>query len=76
METPQTMTKREQDISYFITFCVEQYKKWKNLSGAEVVQLFDQYGVLEYLCANYETLHTQSHQWIIDDINQYITNRQ
>ena len=70
------MSQHLQDISYFITFCVEQYKKWKNVSGAEVVQLFDQYGVLEYLSANYETLHTQSHQWIIDDINQYIANRQ
>ena len=36
----------------------------------------DQYGVLEYLANNYEILHTQSHHWILEDIDEFIHIRQ
>lgn len=67
--------KQEQDKSYFVTFCIEQYKNRKGMSGGDVVSLFDKYGVLEYLYDNFETLHTQSHHWILDDIDEFIENR-
>jgi len=70
------MSKKEQDISFFISFCIEQYKNKKGVSGESVVKLFDQYGVLEYLSNHYEFLHTQSHHWILDDIDQFIAVRQ
>ena len=63
-------------ICYFVTFCIEQYKRSKGMSGSDVVTFFDQYGVLEYLSNNYETLHTQDYRWVLDDIDQYIANRQ
>ena len=69
------MSKQERDKSYFVTFCIEQYKNRKGMSGGDVVSLFDKYGVLEYLYDNFEALHTQSHHWILDDIDEFIENR-
>ena len=70
------MVKRQQDISYFVSFCVEQYKHAKHLTGGEALAILDQYGVLDYLVENYEILHTQSHHWILEDIDEFIHIRQ
>lgn len=69
------MNKRKLDIAYFLSFCIEQYKEAKHLSGQETVQLFGQYGVLNYLEDNYEPLHSQSRQWILEDIEEFINLR-
>lgn len=63
------------NISYFIAFCIEQYKTAKGLEGAEVAKLFFAKGVAEYLADNYEILHTQSHQWLIEEIDDFLNNR-
>ena len=63
------------NISYFIAFCIEQYKTAKGLEGAEVAKLFFDKGVAEYLADNYEILHTQSHQWLIEEIDDFLNNR-
>lgn len=52
------MKDNELDIAYFLSFCLEQYGKMHQLSGDEVVSLFDQYEVLSYLEENFEVLHT------------------
>lgn len=39
------------------------------------MRILDQYGVLEYLENDYEPLHTQSAQWIMEDIDEFINNR-
>ena len=39
------------------------------------MDLFDKYGVSEYLIDNFEVLHTQSPEWILADIDEYIENR-
>lgn len=70
------MEKRQQNISYFVSFCVEQYKHAKKLTGGEAMAHLDRYGVLDYLAENYEILHTQSHQWILEDIDEFIHIRQ
>lgn len=67
------MTK--QDIAFFISFCIEQYKKEKGLSGAEAMQTLDKYGVLQYLSDHAEILHTQSRQWLMEDIEEFINIR-
>lgn len=66
------MDKKTLDIAYFVSFCIEQYKKEKGLTGAETISLMNQFGVLEYLSEHFETLHTQSYQWIMKDIDEYI----
>lgn len=35
----------------------------------------DKYGMLDYLERHYEILHTQSAQWIVEDIENFINNR-
>ena len=69
------MSKKEQDILYFVSFCIEQYKHEMGMSGADVMELFDRTGLLEYLSDNYEVLHTQGHRWLIEEMKDYLTRR-
>lgn len=69
------MENRNQDISYFISFCIEQYKNAKCLDGLDVMKIFVDYGVLDYLNENFDVLHTQSYQWILEDIDEFIDIR-
>lgn len=69
------MNNRNHDLAYFISFCIEQYKKEKGISGSEAMALLSEYGVLEYLSEHWEILHTQSRQWIIEDIDEFIRTR-
>lgn len=69
------MDKTKQDIAYFISFCIEQYKEAKGLSGSEAMSSLSEYGVLEYLAEHWEILHTQGRQWIIEDIDEFIKAR-
>ena len=41
------MSKENLDIAYFISFCIEQYKNEKGISGSEAMALLSEYGVLE-----------------------------
>lgn len=69
------MSNRELDIAYFVSFCIEEYKVHISATGSEVMNLFEQYGVTEYLSDNFEVLHTQSHQWLLEDIDEFIRQR-
>ena len=69
------MTKRTNDISLFLAFCIEQYKQRHNLTGEQAMQTLDKYGVLDYLEECYEPLHTQSAQWILEDIDEFIEKK-
>ncbi len=59
----------------FIVYCIEEYKNSENISGRAVIDLFDQYGILDYIRSYYEALHTTGSQYIVDDINMYILSR-
>ncbi len=69
------MDKKKQDTAYFLSFCIEQYKNEKEMNGAEVLETFARYGVLDYLNNHFEILHTQSRQWILEDIDEFINAR-
>lgn len=69
------MDKKEQDIAYFLSFCIEQYKNEKRMTGTEAMNFLNRYGVLEYLAEHFEILHTQSRQWILADIDEFIKIR-
>ena len=56
------------DILLFLSFCVENYKEYKNLSAEEVLFLFSKYDVLDFWGDVYDTLHTQGKAYIMDDI--------
>ena len=69
MTDPKQLAKLE-----FVSFCIEQYKKAANMGGREVEQLFCQRGVITFLLDNYEVLHTQSAQFIQEEIVEYLNN--
>ena len=69
------MNKKQQDIAYFLSFCTEQYKNEKHLSGKDAMETLGENGVLEYLAEHYEMLHTQSRQWLLEDIDEFIALR-
>ena len=69
------MDKKKQDMAYFVSFCIEQYKNAKHLTGVEAMRLLDEHKVLDYLSEHYEILHTQSRQWILEDIDEFIKLR-
>jgi hypothetical protein len=68
------MDNRKDTIPLFISFCVEQYKNAKKISGEQAFNLLERVGALEYLEHNYEIIHTQSPQWILEEINEYVNN--
>lgn len=69
------MCKKNRDIDLFLSFCIEQYKRDKGISGEEAIEIFIKYGVLEYLNDYYEVLHTQGHQWLVAEIDNFINRR-
>jgi hypothetical protein len=60
----------------FKTFCIEQYKYEHNMTGAATLNLFQKYGVLDYLTSFFDVLHTTGAKYIVQDIDEYISNRQ
>lgn len=60
----------------FIILCIEQYKNQKGMTGKEVLDLFNEYSVCEYIRSFYEALHTTGTKYIINDIDLYIKSRQ
>ncbi|MGM9816423.1 MAG: DUF3791 domain-containing protein [Lepagella sp.] len=59
----------------FVSFCIEQYAKAKNMATDDVISLFDEYGITDHFCEFYDVLHTHGHNWIIEEIDEMINNR-
>ena len=66
------MSKKDKDIALFVAFCIEEYGAAKGMTGEQVFDLFSQYNVTEYLIKYFEPLHTQSRQWLIEEIDEFI----
>ncbi|MBQ0075736.1 MAG: DUF3791 domain-containing protein [Bacteroidales bacterium] len=64
------MSKQEFNRSYFVSFCIEQYKQHARISGEESAELLFRSGVVQYLNDNFEVLHTQSRQWLMEEIDE------
>lgn len=56
----------------FYIYCIEEYKNQKNMTGKEVIDLFNKYSIFEYIQAFYESLHINGSKYIVNDINEYI----
>lgn len=69
------MSKKDKDIALFVSFCIEEYGAAKGLPGNRVLDLFSEYGVTDYLSECFEPLHTQSRQWLIAEIDEFIEIR-
>ena len=60
----------------FKVFCFEAYRAEKKMTGRQAMQLFMQYGVLDYLEECYDVLHTTGREYLIEDIDLLIAARQ
>ncbi len=47
----------------------------KKISGEEALGVFSQYGLIDYLSQNFEVLHTQSPQWLLEEVEEFINLR-
>ena len=56
----------------FLIFCIEMYKSAKKMTGKQVINLFRQYGISEYIMDCFESLHTTGTNYIVEDIDLYI----
>ena len=59
----------------FTVFCMESYKVYKSLTGKQVSELFEKYGVFEYIHDFFDVLHTTGYQYINHDIDIYLKAR-
>ena len=65
----------ERDIAYFVSWCIEEYQSVVGLGGAATMELLDKYGILQYLADNFDVLHTQSRQWLMEEIAEMLETR-
>ena len=63
------------NVTVFLTFCVENYAKKHSMTSLEAYALFRRYGVDEYLVNGFDMLHTQGEDCILQDIEIFINNR-
>ena len=59
----------------FLIYCAEIYKNARHLTGQEVSRLFTRYDVWDYIYSCFEALHTTGENYIIEDIDLYISER-
>lgn len=69
------MRNEQQDKAMFVSFCIEQYAKAKNMATEEVSKLFGYNGITEHFCEFYDVLHTQGSQWLVEEIDKMINER-
>lgn len=69
------MMSKLSKIQEFTIFCMEAYKTKYELSGADVLNLFQKFDIFTYLETGYEVLHTQSMNYIVSEINELMKNR-
>ena len=60
----------------FLVYCLEIYRAEKKLTGKQVITLFKQYGVIDYIMSCFGALSTTGKKYIIEDIDLFIEARQ
>ena len=65
----------DKTVFEFYTYCLENYAIRKEISGMRAWVLFKESGADEYVIDNYDLLHTQGLEYVLDDIQRYINRR-
>lgn len=63
------------EVFGFYTYCLEHYALHKQISGIRAWVIFKESGADEYVIDNYDLLHTQGMEYLLDDIQRYINRR-
>lgn len=56
----------------FLVFVIEYYRNRKNLSGKEVIALFDKYNVWDLAQKSYFIWHIESPENFVREIDDYV----
>jgi hypothetical protein len=56
----------------FITYCIEEFKENEQLTGKEVIELFNRYDIISYIKSAYDALHVMGSLAITNDIKSLI----
>lgn len=67
--------KQRDAIAYFVSFCIELYKNANGMSGNDISRLFTKTGLTDFLVNNFQPIHSQSPQWILEEINEYLSTQ-
>ena len=59
----------------FLIYCIERYRNVKGLSGAEVVKLFNEYGIMDFIRQFFDLLHISGDEYIVQEIDDYIAEQ-
>ena len=65
----------DKTVFEFYTYCLESYAIRKQISGIRAWVIFKESGADEYVINNYDLLHTQGVEYVLDDIQRYINRR-
>lgn len=61
----------------FAASCVEGIARKTGKHYSEVYERMSKVGAIEnYILKNYDTLHTESHEYVLEDVEEYIQNRE
>ncbi|MFZ4583053.1 MAG: DUF3791 domain-containing protein [Paludibacter sp.] len=71
----QITDRQLQKEKMFYIFCAENFRILKNMEASEVLALFQKYDVYNFTTANYDVLHTQGEEYILNEITTYIKNQ-
>ena len=74
MESIKNTSEMSKEQVEFSVFCIENVASKLGMTGDKVYQLLtEDYHILdEYIIPNYEILHTQSKEYIVNDIMDYM----
>ncbi|MBR6962979.1 MAG: DUF3791 domain-containing protein [Prevotella sp.] len=63
------------EVFEFYTYCLENYAISIHISGLRAWTVFKESGADEYVIENYDLLHTQGLEYLLDDIQRFINRR-
>ena len=58
----------------FVSFCIEEYATARGITGVEAFDYFKRYGLIQYLIEFYNPLNTQGTEWLIEEIDEYVSH--
>lgn len=68
-------TELSKEVFEFYTYCIENYAIRKQISGIRAWVIFKESSADEYVIDNYDLLHTQGMEYVLDDIQRFINRR-
>jgi len=59
----------------FYVFCIEKYSTLTTMPATEVLALFQKHDVYNFTTTNYDVLHSQGEEYILNEIATYLKNQ-